>query len=345
MFSRNAGQRKKDEPTSLPVPTVPERPVGREIVIGFCLVSLFFIIGWSLLANVVNHRAAPELQRGLTALAKGQITEAQQFFESILKQNPNDPVTYLAIMAECQRSKQWKLLVLYGERGITACRYESDDVRAELYRHLTFGYLEDKSTQEVRREQKIAQALLYAKRAWELDRRNPEMMNHYGYLLADKGGSTAAYLLAERRLLEALDLIRAQEERPETTLLQAMIEDSYGWTLYRQGRYSEAIASLSDALHHLPSSSETGGSLQEIYYHLGAAYRQAGRPEEARKMLDIALYYDPNYAEAKTEREMLAMPPDSFPTALLPGLTFNPDALMQPIQRLPSRGKNGDQTQ
>jgi hypothetical protein len=71
-----------------------------------------------------------------------------------------------------------------------------------------------------------------------------------------------------------------------------------------------------------------GDTWKELYYHLGAAYRRVGRYDEARKMLNVALYYDPNYQAARAEREALdaprrgLLPPDEW----LPGSQFDPFA-------------------
>lgn len=330
MFSRVPRPFATSEPGSLPVPRASLSPPGRNLIVVLCLIALFAILGWSLLSSATTRRTPPELQRGLTALSRGQIAEAQQFFESALKQRPADPAVYLTILIACQRYRQWNLLVLYGERAITDCRYARDAVRAELYRRLTFGYLEQASPYSAQNNY-LQQALLYAKRAWELDRQNPDMINHYAYLLADHGNTPEAHLLAEELLATALRLVRLDSHNPDNRLLLPLIEDSYGWALCRLGRSAEAITYLQDALNHLSASSETedAEALKEIYYHLGVAYHQSGRPEEARRMLDIALYYDSNYRRALEAREALVLPPASVPYVILPGAHYNPEALFQ----------------
>ncbi|MCS6775630.1 MAG: tetratricopeptide repeat protein [Chloroherpetonaceae bacterium] len=327
MFSRVPRPSTTSEPGSLPVPRASLSPPGRNLIVVLCLIALFAILGWSLLSNATTRRTPPELQRGMAALSRGQIAEAQQFFESALKQRPADPAIYLTILIACQRYRQWNLLVLYGERAITDCRYARDAVRAELYRRVTFGYLEQATPGSQNGFLRLA--LLYARRAWELDRQNPDMINHYAYLLADHGSSLEAHLMAEGLLATALRLVRADSHNPENRFLLPLIEDSYGWVLCRLGRSAEAITYLQDALNHLSASHETDDAeaRKEIYYHLGVAYHQNGRPEEARRMLDIALYYDPNYRRAREAREALALPPASVPYVILPGVHYNPEAL------------------
>jgi tetratricopeptide (TPR) repeat protein len=310
---RNSGSRKHEEPTSLPVPQEQERPPVRDVAIGFCLVAVFFILGWSALSNFWHDRTAPELQRGLKALTNNQVTEAQHFFDGVLAQNPDDPALYLRILQECEKYRQWNLLVQYGERAILNCRYAPPVVRSFLHVSLANGYLGC---------EKKGDALIQAKRAWELKRDEPLMMNHYGYMLADLARSPSELKFAEKLLTDALQKLRPEANTPDGLWKLVMVEDSYGWLLYRQGKYQEAVTVLTKALDSVPASLEVEGSLQEMYYHLGAAYHRVGRYAEARKMLEVALYYDSNFRDAREELDALLTKP-LIPPTFLPGPQFD----------------------
>jgi tetratricopeptide (TPR) repeat protein len=90
----------------------------------------------------------------------------------------------------------------------------------------------------------------------------PSVLNYLGYALADRGES----------LNEALALLRtAMRLRPRS----GAIADSYGWALYKMGRYEEAASVLEQAVSLSPTVSE-------IADHLGDVYWRTGRQAEAR---------------------------------------------------------------
>jgi len=63
------------------------------------------------------------------------------------------------------------------------------------------------------------------------------------------------------------------------------LQDTYGWILHRRGESEEAISYLEDAAEALPNNAL-------VQYHLGQAYRAAGRSQDAlvqlRKAINIA---------------------------------------------------------
>jgi putative PEP-CTERM system TPR-repeat lipoprotein len=64
--------------------------------------------------------------------------------------------------------------------------------------------------------------------------------------------------------------------------------DTYGWVLYKRGRYAEAIVPLAKAVAKVPQA-------QEIHYHLGMAQLKAGKTAEASKSLEAALKGEQSY--------------------------------------------------
>ncbi len=70
-----------------------------------------------------------------------------------------------------------------------------------------------------------------------------------------------------------------------------------GSALMLLGRYDKAVQQYGKATHRLPSP--------ETYTNLAAAYMAAGKPEEARPLLDAALHYNPDYGRARQALEYL----------------------------------------
>jgi hypothetical protein len=88
-------------------------------------------------------------------------------------------------------------------------------------------------------------------------------LNYLGYAMADRG----------ENLDEALGMLRnAMRLRPRS----GAILDSYGWALFKSGRYEEAATILERAAGLAPN-------LAEVADHLGDVYWRTGRQEEARR--------------------------------------------------------------
>jgi Tfp pilus assembly protein PilF len=103
---------------------------------------------------------------------------------------------------------------------------------------------------------------------------NTTVLNNLAYLLAENG----------ERLPEALKhAARACELAPNN----AGLLDTYAYVLYKNGRYSEADASLQSALQLY----EQGGAAvpAEVYEHLGMVKEELGAPGEAAAAYKQAL--------------------------------------------------------
>ena len=101
---------------------------------------------------------------------------------------------------------------------------------------------------------------------------NVNALNALGYLLASK---TFRFEDARKYLKQALEL------RPN----DAAILDSMGWLEYREGRYEESFALLTQAYKKVPEG--------EIAAHLGEVLWMLGRQKEARELWEKALQRDP----------------------------------------------------
>jgi Flp pilus assembly protein TadD len=74
----------------------------------------------------------------------------------------------------------------------------------------------------------------------------------------------------------------AVDERPG----DAHILDSYGWALFKLGKYDDAVVFLEDANEMMPHDPTTND-------HLGDVYWKLGRKREARFQWKRALFFKP----------------------------------------------------
>lgn len=113
------------------------------------------------------------------------------------------------------------------------------------------------------------------RRILEIDPKNANALNAWGYTLANRG----------ERLDEAHTLIsRALEQSPDNPY----ILDSLGWVLFRKGDLVGAETHLRRALSLMPDA--------EIYAHLVEVLYAQGRTDEARKVLGEGLDKSPKDA-------------------------------------------------
>lgn len=100
------------------------------------------------------------------------------------------------------------------------------------------------------------------RKALELEKDQPLVLNYLGYSLVDQG----------LKLDEALEMIKTAVKLRPT---DGYIVDSLGWVYYRLGRYEEAVSELERAIELRPAD-------PVINDHLGDAYWKVGRRNEAR---------------------------------------------------------------
>lgn len=114
---------------------------------------------------------------------------------------------------------------------------------------------------------------------------NPRVLNHLGYLLANRG----------EQLEEAVTLVKkaldADPDRPEYL-------DSLGWAYFKRGEMNEAVKYLALAAEKLPANSE-------VQDHLGDAYAKRGSTQDAIAAWTKALSGDGQGIEKATiERKL-----------------------------------------
>jgi tetratricopeptide (TPR) repeat protein len=110
-----------------------------------------------------------------------------------------------------------------------------------------------------------------------LSNRHPLVLNYLGYswLKHNKNPNEALYMIFE-----------AYRQNPE----DAYIMDSLGWALFRMGKYTDSVKVLERAAEYLPDNAV-------ICDHLGDAYWQTGRLEEARYQWKHALTLKDDFNE------------------------------------------------
>ncbi len=135
-------------------------------------------------------------------------------------------------------------------------------------------------TQEQLGEDRDAVATL--EKVLDLDPEDSEILNFYGYLLAENGWQLER---AERAVQRAL------EDQPEN----GAYLDSLGWVYYQQGRYEEALEKIVDAANTL-------GDDPVILEHLGDCLLKLNRASDAVDAYERALQVG---ADAKDLEERL----------------------------------------
>lgn len=90
---------------------------------------------------------------------------------------------------------------------------------------------------------------------------NPTVLNHLGYLLANRGDQLDEAVTLVKKALDA------DPDRPEYL-------DSLGWAYYKRGELNDAVKYLSAAAAKLPDNSE-------VQDHLGDAYAKRGSMQDA----------------------------------------------------------------
>jgi len=114
---------------------------------------------------------------------------------------------------------------------------------------------------------------------------NPRVLNHLGYLLANRGDQLEEAITLVRKALDA------DPDRPEYL-------DSLGWAYFKRGEMNEAVKYLAQAADKLPANSE-------VQDHLGDAYAKRGSTQDAIAAWTKALNGDGQGIEKATiERKL-----------------------------------------
>jgi len=222
-------------------------------------------------------RKNPQWVDGYVALgrvqaAAGWLSDGEQSLQKALALNPKDGYALLALGdLYLSENKPDQALASYTKLADLAPR--------SALAYTRIGQVED-----------ILQRWDPAQRAYkkvlELDSNNVLAQNNLAWDYAEHGGDIDVAL----RL--AQDAKQAQPDNPA-------ISDTLGWIYLKKQILGNAIELLKQSVNKNPKN-------PEYNYHLGMAYFQAGRTQDARNSLDATLRLQPNFPQAQEVRKMLA---------------------------------------
>ena len=204
--------------------------------------------------------AAPELLKGKQGFRKDAIQTLTQ-------------LDYESMAALWNEFRQWEKCLELTRLALKA----SPNKRIDLF------MMQSNALDQLGRPSEAIQAL---REAQKLDPAFPMLQNNLGYLLVENGGD----------LQEASQLIAAAMEKDPAN---GSTVDSWGWVLFKQGKFKEAEEALRKAAALTPLS-------PEIRKHLGEVLLKLGRPEEALEQWERALPFAfPQRAELEAQAEKL----------------------------------------
>ena len=198
----------------------------------------------------LHRNAAIQMAANLDSLDRAD--EAQKHLEALIKQNPDDLETIMALGNVLRGHKKFAECANVYSKGASAIQ------KAEKSNWVVFyfrGICYERSKQWAKAEADLTKAL-------ELFPDQPHVLNYLGYSWIDQG----------IKLDEGMAMIKkAVQQRPD----DGYIVDSLGWAYYRVGNYEEATKQLERAIELKPED-------PTINDHLGDAYWRVGRVLEAR---------------------------------------------------------------
>ncbi len=219
--------------------------------------------------EAADHYAAVDTSSPLYYLAQLQAAQcymnlrqnnkAIQQLEKISKDFPDDYHVLFNLGEVSRMLKNYPAAIEYYKKALQVIP-ESEQNSWKLYYALGISY--EKNNQWNKAEEILKKALIASNR-------HPYILNYLGYtwLKNNQNANEALYMIFE-----------AYRRNPE----DGHILDSLGWALYRMGLYDGAIKVLESAAEYLP-----GNAI--VCDHLGDAYWQVGRKQEARFQWQHAL--------------------------------------------------------
>jgi tetratricopeptide (TPR) repeat protein len=179
-----------------------------------------------------------------------QADEGVKLLQTDLKNKADDREGYVNIAQVYERSHRYK----EAEEAARKAESLATDPHENEITWLLLGAIYEKQLM-------LDKAEVQFKKVLAVNPKNAEVLNYYGYMLADRG----------IRLDEAQEMIqRALEQQP----YNGAFLDSLGWVYYKQNRIDDALAALRKA-------SEREAHDPTIRLHLGDAYAKQGRMDLA----------------------------------------------------------------
>ncbi len=244
-------------------------------------------------------------------LKAGNETAARKEFDDALRKRPTDPEAYVSVLQSCSSQHKSALEIEYAQRAIDALKQQPAGVRAIFYNVESQVYIEmDRPPHQQR-------AIEAAKQALDLLPDSEIMQNQYGYLLADnaltRGPDVDKALIVLKKALDEIKTGKGSDSADQLgPIFVAETEDSYGWALYKNEDYPDALTVLTQALGDYPEALDDypknapGDVLKASYYHLGMIYSKLGRKDQAANAFNSAIAYDAKYEDALTAMAALS---------------------------------------
>ena len=179
-----------------------------------------------------------------------QTDDAVKLLETGLKGTGADRDTYLSLSQVYERGRRYADAEQAARKAESFSSAPQDNETAWLLLGAVYE-----------RQKQFEKAETEFKKVLEVNPKNAQVLNYYGYMLADRGV----------RLDEAQDLIeRAVDQEP----FNGAYLDSLGWVYYKQNKLEEAEGTLRKAIEHEPHD-------PTIREHLGDVYAKQGRMDQA----------------------------------------------------------------
>jgi tetratricopeptide (TPR) repeat protein len=184
--------------------------------------------------------------------------QASKLLEGLLQGNDNDREIYIDIAQVQERGRQYTDAEQSAQKAEQMAHAPADKQAAWFM----LGAIYE-------RQKKFEQAEQQFRNVLESNPNNAQVLNYYGYMLADRG----------IRLDEATSMIeRAVKQEPSN----GAYLDSLGWAYYKQNKLTEAEECLRKAV-------DREGRDPTILSHLGDVYIKLGQNERAAELLERSL--------------------------------------------------------
>jgi tetratricopeptide (TPR) repeat protein len=200
--------------------------------------------------------------RGMVAVRQDRAAAAKDFFGQTIEKDSGfvDGWIYLAAAYREMDSIEISITVL--QRGLPYCTEVQDKTRL-LY---ALGSVEERAG-------RFDSAVVRFQQLLAIDSGYAPALNYLGYMLAERG----------ERLPYAQELIERALGLDSTN---GAYIDSYGWVLFKQGKYDQALVQLLKAAEYITTDAV-------VFDHIGDVYRASGNETEARRYYQKALDIDP----------------------------------------------------
>lgn len=208
-----------------------------------------------------------ELNYTLNLFRLGEVTKANQKFEQLIQENP-EQIEFLINYADLQReSKNWQKAASLYTQAIDMIGYPQSF-------HWPLFYVRGICYERIKNYDSAEADL---KKALELNPDEPDVLNYLAY----------SWLERDKNLEQAKDMLeKAHNLDPE----KPHIIDSLGWAYYKLGNYERSVELLEIAVEYMPSD-------PVVNYHLGDAYFKLGKNLQAIYQWERSLELDDLPAE------------------------------------------------